>query len=78
MTLLVTAVPEGRNDSGLAIYCLGFVCQATITQSLRDEQERQTPNAKRASSNPLARFRKSIKGDRKDDNDADNDLLNVG
>ena len=40
--------------------------------------KRQTPNAERASSNPLARFRKSIKGDRKDDNDADNDLLNVG
>jgi hypothetical protein len=37
--------------------------------------ERRTPNASR---NPLARFGERIEGDGEDDNDADNDLLNVG
>jgi hypothetical protein len=51
-------------------------CLATFIHSLVGTSK--TPNAKRTLSNPLMRFRESIEGDGKDDNDPDNDLLDIG
>jgi hypothetical protein len=68
---------RGGNHGRAEIFALPPNFARTLPDALRlRPKESQTPNAP-ASPNSLARFRKSIKGDGEDDNDADNDLLNV-
>ena len=70
---------RGGNHGRAEILALPPNFARTLPDALRlrpKNAKRRTPNAP-ASRNSLARFRKSIKGDGEDDDDADNNLLDI-